>query len=65
VEGRDVELPTQAFEAFYAAHRLAVAGYVRRRVDGCDDEDVLAQVSSATPPAPILVAWHRRWGTAR
>jgi GDPmannose 4,6-dehydratase len=39
------------FEAFYAAHRHAVAGYVRRRVDSNDAGDVIAQVFS--------VAWRR------
>jgi GDPmannose 4,6-dehydratase len=41
----------QRFEAFYAAHRQAVAGYVRRRVGNNDAGDVIAQVFS--------VAWRR------
>jgi RNA polymerase sigma factor (sigma-70 family) len=39
------------FEDFYAAHRLAVAKYVRRRVDDVDSADIIAQVFS--------VAWRR------
>ncbi len=41
----------QRFEAFYAAHRDTVAGYVRRRVGDNDAGDVIAQVFS--------VAWRR------
>src|ERR1700685_1271795 len=41
----------QRFEAFYAAHRQAVAGYARRRVGNNDAGDVIAQVFS--------VAWRR------
>ncbi len=49
-----VDLPMESegpFEAFYAAHRQAVAGYVRRRVGDNDAGDVIAQI--------FLVAWRR------
>jgi GDPmannose 4,6-dehydratase len=41
----------QVFENFYAAHRHAVTGYVRRRVGGVDAGDIIAQVFS--------LAWRR------
>ena len=41
----------ERFEAFYGAHRPAIAAYARRRVSRPDAEDVVAQV--------FLVAWRR------
>lgn len=58
------------FEAFYAAHRQAVAGYVRRRVGDNDAGDVIAQIFSvacrrfeAVPAPPQDRLW--LFGVAR
>ena len=61
---------SHAFEAFFADHRDAVAGYLRRRVGEDDSDDLMAQVFTvawrrfdAVPPPPEDRLW--LFGVAR
>lgn len=64
------EVSELAFEAFYAAHYQAIAGYVLRRVPADEADDVIAQVSTVAwrrmdfvPPPPADRLW--LFGVAR
>lgn len=61
---RDGGMRKQAFEALYAAHYQAIAGYVSRRVVAHEADDVIAQVFAVAwrrfdhvPPAPRDRLW--------
>ncbi len=64
------EVRERAFEALYAAHYQAIAGYVLRRVPADEADDVVAQVFTvawrrvdAVPPPPADRLW--LFGVAR